>query len=189
MAIQPPGGIALMATAVWIIYECNRLIRARNEVRNARSQIDVHLQRRANLIPNLVSVVRGYTGHEHATFVEVAKARASLTSGGPLPDKRRFDLESHLSSSLGNMLVAVVERYPALKADHVFRQLQDALSQAENLLGDARQCYNDANMRLHNMARSFPGILFAYMIGMRTLPPYFEVSADAAAAPPVRLES
>lgn len=189
MTTQSWAWLLLAMPVVWVIHECNRLIRARNEVKNARSQVDVHLQRRANLIPNLVSIVRAYAGHENTTLVEVSKARASLADGGQLSDTRRFDLESHLSSAVSHMLVAVVERYPNLKADHLFRKLQDDLSHTENLLGDARQCYNDANMRLHNLARSFPGILFAYMIRLRTLPPYFEISTDAVAIPPVRLDA
>jgi LemA protein len=152
----------------------NGLVRSRNEVKNAWSQIDVQLKRRHDLIPNLVETVRGYMGHERQTLEAVTKARQQAVSlSGDVAE--RMKAENALSQTLRS-LFAVAEKYPDLKANQNFLALQEEVSATENKIGFARQYYNDTAMQLKNKVEMFPSNIFAGMFGFRP-EPFFEVTA------------
>ena len=162
----------------------NRLIRLRNKVEEAWAQIDVQLQRRHDLIPNLVSTVKGYASHEKGTLEEVTAARAAAVSAqGPAAAGQT---ESMLSSALGR-LFAVAENYPDLKADQNFRQLQEELSETEDKVAFARQYYNDNVREWNTRIASVPDNLVAGLMRAEKAE-YFELEGGAGAAPQVSFE-
>jgi LemA protein len=157
-------GLVLLAVivivALWLVGIYNGLVRARNEVKNSWSQIDVQLKRRHDLIPNLVEAVKGYMGHERGTLEAVTKARQQaidLTGGGV---EERAKVENALSQTLRS-LFAVAEAYPDLKANQNFLALQEEITSTENKIGFARQYYNDAVLRLNNKIQMFPSNVIA----------------------------
>jgi LemA protein len=154
----------------------NGLVRSRNNVKNAWSQIDVQLKRRWDLIPNLVETVKGYAAHERGALEAVVKARqqAINVTGGVA---ERAQAENMLSQTLRS-LFAVAEAYPDLKANQNFLALQEELSSTENKIGFARQYYNDAAMRYKNRVETFPGVIFASLFGFAA-EPFFEIEAAA----------
>ena len=139
----------------------NGLVRARNEVKNAWSQIDVQLNRRHDLIPNLVETVKGYMTHERETLEAVTRARqqAIQVSGG-LEEKAR--VENQLTQTLRS-LFAVAEAYPDLKANTNFLALQEELASTENKISFSRQYYNDSVLSLNNKVEMFPTNIIAGM--------------------------
>ncbi len=165
-------GLVVLAVLFFIgIY--NRLVRLRNEVRNAWSQIDVQLKRRHDLIPNLVETVKGYAKHEAGTLEKVIQARnMAVAARGPAEAGRA---EGALTAALTG-LFAVVERYPELKANTNFLALQEELTSTENRVGFARQAYNDAALRYNNAREVFPNHLVA---GSFEKAEFFEIT-DAA---------
>jgi LemA protein len=161
----------------------NTIQRYDEQVSAAESQIKVQLQRRADLIPNLVETVRGVAKQELAVFTEVAEARTRLAGavqGGTL--SAMADANAALTAPLGRLL-ALVENYPQLKSDASFRQLQDQLEGTENRIAVARQDYNDAVNRYNAYIRQFPQVLTAKVIG-KSARPYFELTAPGAAEAP-----
>ncbi len=160
----------------------NRLIRLRNKVEEAWAQIDVQLQRRHDLIPNLVNTVKGYAEHEKSVFEEVTAARAAAVSaqGAAVAGKA----EDALGVALGR-LFAVAENYPQLKADANFRQLQEELSDTEDKVAFARQYYNDNVREWNTRISSVPDMLVARMMGAQKAE-YFELEDGAGAAPQVQ---
>lgn len=146
--------------ALWVMGVYNTLVRLRNAVKNAWSQIDVQLKRRHDLIPNLVETAKGYMQHERQTLESVTQARnlARGASGAGVGEQSKA--ESGLSQALNNFFV-VVERYPDLKANQNFLQIQEELTSTENRIGFARQAYNDAVMTFNNKVEMFPGNLVA----------------------------
>lgn len=141
------GGLVVLVVLMVIgIY--NGLVRLRNQVKNAWSQIDVQLKRRHDLIPNLVETVKGYQIHERETLEAVTQARQQAVSfTGDIADQAR--LENLLTQTLRN-LFAVAENYPDLKANQNFLALQEELSATENQISFARQFYNDSVLHLNN---------------------------------------
>ena len=158
---------------VVLIY--NKLIRLRQRVKNAWSQIDVQLKRRHDLIPNLVEVAKGYMAHEKETLENVIKARNMATSAGNM--KERGQAENFLTSTLRS-LFAVVENYPNLKADTQMLALHEQLTSTENKISFARQYYNDETMRLNTQIEIFPANLIANMFNFQK-EEFFEIE-DAA---------
>jgi LemA protein len=142
----------------------NRIIRAENRIENAWGQIDVQLRRRADLIPNLVETVKGYKIHEKEVLENVTKARAALMSARS--PQESMAAEGFLEKALGR-LFAVAEAYPDLKANTNFLQLQDELTHTENKVAFSRQHYNDVVLEYNNSIRTFPGNVFAGMMGRR----------------------
>lgn len=165
--------IALLVVVVlWIVGLYNRLVRSRNEVRNAWSQIDVQLKRRWDLIPNLVETVKGYMHHERETLEAVTKARQQAISiSGDVA--ARAQAENILSQTLRS-LFAVAENYPELKANQNFLALQEELTSTENKIAFARQYYNDAVLRLNNLIQMFPSNIIANQFGFKP-EVYFEL--------------
>lgn len=141
----------------------------------AQGQIEVQLQRRADLIPNLVSTVKGYAAHEEAVFTQVAQARAGVLGAVQSHDPTQMaDANAGLTTALGR-LIAVSENYPQLKADQSFLRLQDELAGTENRIAVARTDYNGAVQQYNAYIRQFPAVLTAKMTGARERK-YFQVS-------------
>lgn len=164
----------LAVLAIYLIGLYNALIRARNAVKNAWSQIDVQLKRRHDLIPNLVENVKGYVTHERGTLEAVVRARQQAVSvkGGV---EERAKAESALTQTLRSLL-AVAEAYPELKANQNFLSLQEELAATENKIGFSRQFYNDAAMQYKNRIEVFPSNIFAHWFGFQP-EPFFQAEA------------
>jgi LemA protein len=160
----------------------NGLVSSENTVDAKFSDIDVMLQRRAELIPNLVSTVKGYAAHEEKVIADVANARAQL-SGATTPDQKA-EADSQLTGALSRLLV-VVENYPNLKADTQFTRLMDELSGTENRIAVTRKDYNDAVSGYNVKIRRFPAAIFAGMFGFEKKP-FFQAKAGADTAPEVK---
>jgi LemA protein len=169
------GLVVIFLIAFVAIY--NGLVRLRNQVKNAWAQIDVQLKRRHDLIPNLVEMVKGYMKYERETLEAITKARTvaqQATSAGPA---ERGKVEGELSSAL-NRLLAVVERYPDLKASQNFMALQEELTSTENKISFSRQFYNDSVMKYNNQTQMFPSSAVASMAGFKP-GEFFEVTVAA----------
>lgn len=177
------GKIIFAVAAVIVLYAIiayNRLVRLRNRIENAWSQIDVQLRRRYDLIPNLVETVKGYAGHEKTTLENVVKARTQALQAQSIPDK--IQAEGELSSALGRLMV-VVEQYPDLKANQNFLALQEELTSTENKIGFARQFYNDVVMKYNTKVQSVPTNIVAGMFGFKE-EAFFEIEDKAERAVP-----
>src|SRR5437016_1618582 len=153
------------------------------QVTAAAAQIKVQLQRRADLIPNLVETVKAYAKQERTVFTEVAEARAKLAGAVQSGDLRQMaDANRQLSAPLGRLL-AIAENYPQLKSNENFRALQDQLEGTENRIAVARQDYNEAVNRYNAYIRRFPQVLTAKLLGKGPRP-YFELETPGAAQAP-----
>lgn len=159
----------------------NSLVTARNEVKNAWSQIDVQLTRRHDLIPNLVETVKGYMKHEAGTLEAVTRARQQAVNVSASTVEEKARVENQLSQTLRS-LFAVAESYPDLKANQNFLALQEELTSTENKIGFARQYYNDSVMRFNNRIEMFPTNILAGMFNFQKSP-FFEVEATEVRQP------
>ena len=153
------GGLLLLAV-FYVIGVYNNLVNARNKADNQFSQIDVQLKRRADLIPNLVETVKGYTKHEEGTLKAVVDARNKAVSADGVNDK--VAAENELTGAL-NKLFALTEAYPELKANENFLSLQNDLKDTEDKITYARQFYNDTAMNFNNLVEMFPSNIVASM--------------------------
>lgn len=167
--------VIVLVLILWFVGMYNGLVRERNEVRNAWSQIDVQLKRRHDLIPNLVETVKGYAGHEKSTLENVVQARARAVSAEGVAD--RAQAESGLSGALGRLML-VVEQYPDLKANQNFLALQEELTSTENKIGFSRQYYNDSVMKYNTRIQSVPTNVVAGMFNFRQ-EDFFELEDQA----------
>lgn len=155
------------------------------QVNAALSQIKVQLQRRADLIPNLVATVQGYARQERDIFTAVADARSRLAGAIQTGDPRQMaDANQALNAPLGRLL-AIAENYPTLKSNENFRGLQDELAGTENRIAVARQDYNEAVNRYNAYIRRFPQVLTAKVIGAKPRE-YFQERAGADTVPTVK---
>lgn len=171
--------------ALYVVLTYNRLVRTRNRIDNAFSQIDVQLKRRHDLIPNLVETVKGYAAHEKSTFEEVTAARAgAITAGQTGSAHQQAQAENVLTGALRS-LFAVAEAYPDLKANQNFLNLQEELTSTEDRIAYARQFYNDAVLGYNNRIQTFPGNTIA---GMFSFEPreYFDAPPEDEA--PVQVQ-
>jgi LemA protein len=169
------AGILLVVVVIALF---NALVRRRNQVDNAWSQIDVQLKRRHDLVGNLMETARGYAAHERGVFEAVAQARTAADRASGPGDAALA--EDGLTRALRS-LFAVAEAYPQLKADRHFSELQEELSATESKIAYARQYYNDAVNTYNNAVQTFPALLVAQPMGFQSRP-YFEAS-DAEAEP------
>ena len=152
--------IIIFLIIAFIISTYNGLVQSKMKVDNAWSQIDVQLQRRFDLIPNLVETVKGYMTHEQETFEKIASLRTSWANATSVNDK--VELNNQLSSTL-KTLMAVSENYPELKANENFLQLSEELSNTENKLSFSRQFYNDTVTMYNTKLQVFPSNIIAGM--------------------------
>lgn len=171
--------VVLLVGLAVVLY--NRLVRLRNKVEEAWAQIDVQLQRRHDLIPNLVSTVKGYAAHEKSVLDDVTAARTSAM--GAKGAEAVGQSEENLTAALGR-LFAVAEAYPDLKADANFRQLQEELSDTEDKVAFARQYYNDNVREWNTRISSLPDMMIARMMAAQKAE-YFEAEGGASAPPQV----
>jgi len=167
--------VVLIVVAGYFIGLYNSLIRLRNQVKNAWSQIDVQLKRRHDLIPNLIETVKGYMKHEKETLTSVIEARAKAINANGVADVSAA--EGHLQTALDKLL-AVVENYPNLKADQSFATLQEELSSTENRIAFSRQYYNDSVMNMNNKMEVFPSNIVASGMNLQK-ESYFEIENAA----------
>ena len=166
--------VVILVIAVIVIY--NSLVAKRQNVKNAWSQIDVQLQRRFDLIPNLIETVKGYMTHEKEVLEKVTSLRSSWAEANTVAEK--FVLDNELSSALKTIL-AVSENYPDLKANQSFADLQEELRTTENKISFSRQFYNDTVTIYNTKLETFPSNVIASMFGFKeeTL---FEAESDEA---------
>ncbi|HJX32168.1 MAG TPA: LemA family protein [Thermodesulfobacteriota bacterium] len=164
----------------WGIVTFNRLVSLRNEVQNSWKQIDVQLKRRHDLIPNLVSVVKGTMEFEQDTLEKVINARAKAVSAGSVQEK--VTAENMLTQALGK-LFAVMENYPQLRSNDNIMQLQEELTSTENRIGFARQLYNDLVAQYRIKQEVFPNNIFVAFFGGFKKEVYFEAEEEAKKAP------
>ncbi len=175
--------IALPILLGWSVWTYNRLVKTRNQVNEAWAGIDVQLQRRYDLVPNLLAIVKGYMKHESGVLERVTRLR-----GNPEMElTERADEESGLSRSIGR-LFAVAEDYPDLKASEGFAQLHASLVRIEEHLQFARRYYNGSVRANNNLVEGFPSMLIAQAFGFKGAA-FFEIElASQRAAPEIKLD-
>jgi LemA protein len=173
--------IALLAFAPYVSVR-NSLVTKDEAVKAAWSQVDVVLQRRADLIPNLVQTVKGYAQQEQTVFGDIAKARSALLSAGT--PQQKIAANQQLDGALGRLLV-VVENYPQLKSNENFLRLQDELAGTENRIAVERKRYNDALQDYNTYVRSFPNNIYAGWAGFKPNDAYFAASEGSREVPKV----
>jgi LemA protein len=173
--------IAILAAALGSGCGYNQMVSLKETVDAAWAQVDNQLQRRNDLVPNLVEVTKGYAAHEQEIFGRVADARARLLAGGTRDE--RIDAANQLSGSLGRLL-AIAERYPDLKANQQFARLSDELAGTENRIAVERMRYNDAVRAYNAFIKSIPTVAYARSFGF-TEQRYFEAPAEAKQVPKV----
>jgi len=162
---------AIAILVIWLIAIYNGLVRLRNQVKEAWSDIDVQLKRRYDLIPNLIETVKGYAGHEKEVFEKVTEARTRAISASGTAEKAQA--ENALSSTLKS-LFAVSENYPQLRASENFSKLQEELSDTENKIQAARRFYNGNVMNFNTKQEVFPSSMIASTFGF-TKSEFFEI--------------
>ena len=172
--------VAVLAIlAVWAALAFNRLVRLRNQTRTAWADIDVQLQRRHDLVPQLVTVVQGYAAHERATLEAVTELRAQAQAAQGA--SRQGAAEASLEQALSR-LIALREAYPDLKANRNFAQLSSALVEVEEHLQYARRFYNGAVRDYNDASQRFPALLVARGFGFADAE-FFQAEGDSRAAP------
>ena len=151
----------LVVLVLWVVSQYNGLVTLKQRVKNAWSQIDVQLQRRFDLIPNLVETVKGYTKHEEDVLTKVTELRTSWAKATTVGEKA--ELSNELSGAL-KTIMAVSENYPDLKANQNFAQMQEELQNTENKVAYSRQFYNDTVTKYNTKLQLFPTNLIAGML-------------------------
>jgi LemA protein len=176
--------IALIALVVFGQYVGvrNTLVSKNEAVKSAWSQVDIVLQRRADLIPNLVETVKGYAKQEQTVFGDIAKARSALLSAGTPSEK--IAANNQLDGALGRLLV-LVENYPQLKSNENFMRLQDELAGTENRIAVERKRYNDTLQDYNTYVQQFPASVFAGWAGFKPNDAYFTAAEGSREAPKV----
>ena len=176
--------VIVVLLVIYIISMYNKFVSLRNRVDNAWAQIDVQLQRRADLIPNLVETVKGYAKHESETLEAVTNARSAVSNAGTPAEAMQAN--NVLTSTLKS-LFAVAESYPDLKANTNFIELQNELSQTEDKISYMRQSFNDVVMKYNNAIQQFPGNIFAGIFNFKTRD-MFDATPGSDVAPKVSFE-
>jgi LemA protein len=168
--------LAIIVVGVMILAGMyNSLVRLRNQVKNAWSQIDVQLKRRHDLIPNLMETVKGYMKHERETLENITKARSNAMSAQTVGEKAKA--EGELNGAMSKFFL-VVENYPDLKANQNFLALQEELTSTENKIAFSRQAYNDQVLSYNNKIQVFPSNIIAGMFGFKESE-FFEIEDQA----------
>ncbi len=170
--------VVVAIVAYWFISIFNKIKVLANRIEEAWAQIDVQLQKRFDLVPNLVETVKGYATHEREIFEGIAAARAGMITGGR---EARMQASNALTGALGR-LFAIAEAYPDLKAADNFKLFQEQLEGIENKIAYARQFYNSSVLQFNNMITTIPGVWFA---GGRAKHEFLEAPEAAREAPKV----
>lgn len=157
--------VIVVLLVLWVAATYNKLVKARNRVKDQWAQIDVQLKRRFDLIPNLVETIKGYTKHESETLENVIKARNTYLAANTPEEQMEADGELN---KVVSKLFALAESYPDLKANTNFMELQEELTKTEEKIAMARQFYNDTVLQYNNTVQLFPGVLIAGMLGFTT---------------------
>ncbi len=176
--------VVLVLGALWLWSSYNSLVRLDENVNNQWAQVETVMQRRADLIPNLVATVKGFAKQELSVFTDVTAARSAWASAGTINEKAQA--ATSMESALSRLLVTV-EAYPELKSDKNFMALQDELANTENKISVERKRYNDAVTPYNRKIRMFPTNMIAGMFGFDSRV-YFEASEGADTAPVVDFE-
>ncbi len=163
--------VILVVLVLWIVGMYNGLVRLRNQVKNAWSQIDVQLKRRHDLIPNLIETAKGYMKHERDTLDSVTKARTQAVEAKGVANQAKA--EGELNNAISRFML-VVENYPDLKASQNFLSLQEELASTENKVGFSRQFYNDQVLAFNVKIESVPSNIIANMFGFKQAE-FFEI--------------
>jgi LemA protein len=179
-------GLIVLAFFGMYVSTKNTLVQRNEAVKSAWSQVDVVLQRRADLIPNLVETVKGYAKQEQTVFGDIAKARSALLSPGT--PQQKIAANGQLDGALGRLLL-VVENYPQLKSNENFMRLQDELAGTENRIAVERKRYNDTLQDYNTYVQQFPNSVFAGWAGFKPNDAYFHASEGSRVAPKVNFSS
>lgn len=174
--------VAAFILAIPIFSTYNKIVGLDEQIKTAWAEIENQLQRRSDLIPNLVNTVKGYAKHEKDVFTQIADARSRLAGAKTIPEK--IEAASALDSAISRLLV-IVENYPALKANESFNRLMDELAGTENRITVSRMRYNDAVKNYNIVIRRVPGNMIARMFGFKEQAAYFKAEEKAKEAPKV----
>src|SRR6266567_8335754 len=175
--------LALLMVGGSFVSAKNQMVAKDQEVKSRWSEVDVQLERRADLIPNLVETVKGFTKEESTVFGEIANARAGLLSAqGP---EAKIAANGRLDSAFGRLL-ALTENYPQLRSSEQFMRLQDELSGTENRISVSRRRYNQTLQDYNTFVREFPNSVWAGMLGFHENNAYFQASEGSRTAPSVK---
>ena len=174
--------VIIIVIALLVVKFYNDLVNGRNRVENAWSQIDVQLQRRNDLIPNIVETVKGYASHEKETLTQVTEARARMANATTV---REVSEANNMITSALKSLFAVSEAYPDLKANQNFIELQQELSETEDKISYSRQFYNDTVLKYNNLCQQFPSSIIASIFHFNKSE-FFEAEEGSRAAPKVQ---
>ncbi len=161
----------------------NQMVQKQENVSSKWSDVDVNLQRRADLIPNLVETVKGFTKEENSVYADIANARAGLLSSSTPQDKIRAN--GRLDSAFGRLL-ALTENYPQLRSSDQFMRLQDELAGTENRIAVSRRYYNQAVQDYNTFIRQFPQSIWANILGFHQNSAYFQASEASRTVPNVK---
>lgn len=181
------GVLAVLALAGLLVFGSfvsarNQMVAKDQNVKAAWSEVDVQMQRRADLIPNLVQTVKGFTKEESTVFADIANARAGMLNAQDPSSK--IAANNKLDGAIGRLLL-LTENYPQLRSSDQFMRLQDELSGTENRIGVARKRYNDALQDYNTFVRQFPNNVWAGMSGFQVNNAYFQASPAAQQVPQV----
>lgn len=174
--------VVLVLLVIYVISIYNKLVNSKNKVENQFSQVDIQLKRRADLIPNLVETVKGYTKHEEGTFTKVVEARNKALSANSINEK--IEANNELSGALSKLLM-LSESYPDLKANENFLSLQNDLKETEDKITYSRQFYNDSAMDFNNVVEMFPSNIIASMFKFKKFE-YFKIDEKEKETPKVK---
>jgi LemA protein len=175
--------VALLLVGGSYVSAKNQMVVKDNAVKSAWAEVDVQLQRRADLIPNLVETVKGFTKEENSVFADIANARAGMLNAQTPQSK--IAANGQLDGALGRLLL-LTENYPNLRSSEQFMRLQDELAGTENRIGVARRSYNNAIQDYNTFIQQFPNSIWAGMAGFHTNDAYFKASPAAQQVPNVK---
>ena len=181
------SGVVVVLILIWFFGTRNSLVSLKEEVEMQQSQIETTLQRRSDLIPNLVATVKGYANHEEKVFTEIAEARSKLAGSIKSGDMKSISEANDTLDSALSRLLAISENYPDLKASEQFIALQDELAGTENRISVARQYYNEKVKAYNTKVQSIPSSFIAGMSGYYPMQ-YFEADESAKKVPEVNFD-
>jgi LemA protein len=178
------GGLIVLVLITIGMY--NSFVGLDQSVTQSWAQVENQLQRRSDLIPNLVEVVKGYASHEKTIFIRVAEARTKLAGVIKMGSQADKIVAANEMNSALSRLLAIAENYPNLKASDNFVRLQDELAGTENRIAVERMRYNESVQRYNTAVRKVPGVFFVSWFGFDKAKPYFEAAPSAKAVPKVK---